>query len=271
MTATPLIRATALNTYYDDSHILRDLSLTLNSGETLGLMGRNGMGKTTLIRTIMGLVRPRTGTVKIEEQDVTGEAAFRIARRGIAYVPEGRGIFASLSVAENLAIAERTGTDGRRTWTLERVLDLFPRLKQRYRNGGDQLSGGEQQMLSVARALLTNPRVLILDEATEGLAPLIRDEIWKTIRLVRDSGIATLVVDKTVSEVTAVADRVVIVVKGQVAFEGTPQALKADPALMQTASAASDRVDTPTPTLAQRPLALRQAAKSVFVFSSVAG
>ncbi len=231
--AVPLIEVTNLNTYYDDSHILRDLSIVLNPGETLGLMGRNGMGKTTLIRSIMGLVRPRTGTVTVAGDDATRDAPFRIARRGIAYVPEGRGIFASLTVAENLAIAERDGHDGKRDWTQNRVLELFPRLKERYSNGGNQLSGGEQQMLAVARALLTNPRVLILDEATEGLAPLIRDEIWKTIRLVRDSGIATLVVDKTVSEVTAVADRVVIIVKGQVAFEGTPGQLKADPVIMQ--------------------------------------
>ena len=229
----PLIAVSNLNTYYDDSHILRDLSLVLNPRETLGLMGRNGMGKTTLIRTIMGLVRPRSGTVTVDGRDVTREASFRIAQQGLAYVPEGRGIFASLSVRENMEIAERKGVDGKLDWTLARVLELFPRLGQRISNRGDQLSGGEQQMLAVARALLTNPRVLILDEATEGLAPLIRDEIWKTIRLVRDSGIATLVVDKTVSEVTAVADRVVIIVKGQVAFEGAPAALKADPAIMQ--------------------------------------
>ena len=232
MTA-PLIAVDGINTYYDDSHILRNLSLVLNPRETLGLMGRNGMGKTTLIRTIMGLVRPRSGTVAIAGRDVTRDATYTIAQQGVAYVPEGRGVFASLSVIENLAIAERPGIYGSRNWTMARVLELFPRLGQRASNRGDQLSGGEQQMLAVARALLTNPRVLILDEATEGLAPLIRDEIWKTIRLVRDSGIATLVVDKTVSEVTAVADRVVIIVKGEVAFEGTPAALKADPSIMQ--------------------------------------
>ena len=229
---TPLIAVSGLNTFYDDSHILRGLSLVLNPGETLGLMGRNGMGKTTLIRTIMGLVRPRSGTVVVAGRDVTREASFRIAQQGLAYVPEGRGIFASLSVRENLEIAERRGVDGEARWTFARVLELFPRLGQRLSNRGDQLSGGEQQMLAVARALLTNPRVLILDEATEGLAPLIRDEIWKTIRLVRDSGIATLVVDKTVSEVTAVADRVVILVKGQIAFDGAPGALQADPHIM---------------------------------------
>ena len=232
MTSAPQIEARDLHTYYDESHILRGVSLALKPGEALGLMGRNGMGKTTLIRTIMGLVRPRSGSVSVDGADVTRDPAFRIAQRGVAYVPEGRGIFGSLSVRENLAIAERPGADGTSAWTIARVLALFPRLGQRLHNGGDQLSGGEQQMLAIARALLTNPRVLILDEATEGLAPMVREEIWKTVRLVRRSGIATLLVDKSVSEVTAVADRVVILVKGQVVFEGTPDALKADPELM---------------------------------------
>ena len=165
-------------------------------------MGRNGMGKTTLIRTIMGLVRPRAGQRPDRGRGHDARARVRIAQRGIAYVPEGRGIFASLSVRENLEIAERA-REGAQEWTTARVLDLFPRLAQRLNNGGDQLSGGEQQMLAIARALLTNPRVLILDEATEGLAPLIRDEIWKTVRLVRESGIATLLVDKSVSDVAA--------------------------------------------------------------------
>ena len=233
MTAAALIEAKNLHTYYDASHILRGVSLALKAGETVGLMGRNGMGKTTLIRTIMGLVRPRSGTVQVDGREMTREPPFRIAQAGIAYVPEGRGVFASLTVAENLTIAERAAADGHITWTLPRVLELFPRLAQRIANRGDQLSGGEQQMLAIGRALLTNPRVLILDEATEGLAPLIREEIWKTIRLVRDSGISTLIVDKTVSEVTGVADRVVILVKGQIVFEGTPSALKADPGMMQ--------------------------------------
>jgi len=233
MTTAPLIAVSGLNAYYDDSHILRDLSFTLNPGETLGLMGRNGMGKTTLIRSIMGLVRPRSGTIAVAGRDVTGEPSFRIAQQGLAYVPEGRGIFASLSVLENLAIAERKGVDGGSRWTLERALDLFPRLRERSSSRGDQLSGGEQQMLALARALVANPRALILDEATEGLAPLIRAEIWRTVRLVRESGVATILVDKTVSEVTAIADRIVILVKGQVAFEGAPQALRADPEIMR--------------------------------------
>jgi branched-chain amino acid transport system ATP-binding protein len=228
-----LVAAENLHTYYDESHILRGVSLHLARGETVGLMGRNGMGKTTLIRTMLGLVKPRSGTVHIDGREMTTARPFEIAQQGIAYVPEGRGIFATLRTIENLTIAERPGIDGRRDWTVERILDLFPRIRERASNMGHQLSGGEQQMLAIGRALLTNPRVLILDEATEGLAPLIRDEIWRTIRLVRDAGITTLVVDKTVSEVTAVADRVVVLVKGELVFNGTPTALLADPALMQ--------------------------------------
>ena len=228
----PLIEVKDLHTFYDESHILRGVSLVLAQGEALGLMGRNGMGKTTLIRTIMGLVRASAGSVVIAGEDMTHAPAFRIAQRGIAYVPEGRGIFGSLSVRENLEIAERAGVDGGHGWTMARVLELFPRLAQRLNNGGDQLSGGEQQMLAIARALLTNPRVLILDEATEGLAPLIREEIWKTVRLIRESGIATLLVDKSVSEITALADRLVILVKGQTVFEGTSQELKFSPDIM---------------------------------------
>ncbi len=233
MTGRPIIEARGLHTYYGASHILRDVSLSVAEGETIGLMGRNGMGKSTLIRTVMGLVKPRAGRIAIDGTDVVGEATFRIARRGIAYVPEGRGILATLSVDENLAIAERSGPSGGVDWGRERVLDLFPRLGQRLSHRGNQLSGGEQQMLAIARALVTNPRVLILDEATEGLAPLIRDEIWRTVRLVRAAGIATLVVDKSVSEVAAVADRVVVLVKGEVAFEGAPARLMGDAGLMQ--------------------------------------
>jgi len=230
---TPIVRVRDLHTYYGSSHILRGVSLSLAPGETVGLMGRNGMGKSTLIRTIMGLVRPRSGNVAIDGDDVTSEATFRIARRGIAYVPEGRGILASLTVAENIELPARPGLDGKSEWTVPRVLELFPRLAQRLGNRGNQLSGGEQQMLAIARALVTNPRVLILDEATEGLAPLIRDEIWRTIRLVRETGIATLVVDKTVAEVAAVADRVAVLVKGEIAFEGHPDKLTGNAGLMR--------------------------------------
>ena len=228
----PLLEGRELDTYYGQSHVLRGVSVRIGAGETIGLMGRNGMGKTTLIRTLVGLVRARRGSVLVDGEDVTLLPTFAIARRGIAYVPEGRGIFASLSVAENLAIAGRGGPASGASWTAARVLELFPRLAERLTNRGDQLSGGEQQMLAIGRALLTNPRLLILDEATEGLAPIIRDEIWKTVALIRSTGMATLVVDKTVAAVTAIADRIVILVKGEVVFEGTPAELKANPELM---------------------------------------
>jgi branched-chain amino acid transport system ATP-binding protein len=228
----PILAGRDLNTYYGQSHILRDVSIAIRPGETIGLMGRNGMGKTTLIRTLVGLVRARSGAVQIDGEDVTRAAAHAIARRGIAYVPEGRGIFASLTVAENISIAERSPADGTPAWTRARVLELFPRLAQRLTNRGDQLSGGEQQMLAIGRALVTNPRLLILDEATEGLAPIVREEIWKTIRLIRSTGMATLIVDKTVSAVTDIADRIVILVKGETVFDSGPTELTANPDLM---------------------------------------
>jgi branched-chain amino acid transport system ATP-binding protein len=232
MSTVPILEGQRLDTYYGQSHILRGVSLAIQPGDTIGLMGRNGMGKTTLIRTLVGLVKPRRGEIRIDGKDATRAPTHAIARRGVAYVPEGRGIFATLSVAENLAIAERTGADGSRRWTQKTVLELFPRLAERIDNGGDQLSGGEQQMLAIGRALVTNPRLLILDEATEGLAPIVRDEIWKTIRLIRETGMATVIVDKTVAAVTAIADRVVILVKGEVVFEAPPAELLAKPDFM---------------------------------------
>jgi branched-chain amino acid transport system ATP-binding protein len=229
----PVLAASGLQVFYDNSHILRGVSLTVRSGETVALMGRNGMGKSTLIRTIMGLVPPAEGSVMLAGTDATRLPTFSRSRLGIAYVPEGRGIFDTLSVAENLAIAARTGPDGSNAWTVARVFELFPRLAERRTNRGNQLSGGEQQMLAIGRALVTNPRLLILDEATEGLAPLIREEIWTTLRLVRESGLASLIVDKSVTDLARIADRVVVLVKGEVAHEGPPAALLADKALVQ--------------------------------------
>jgi branched-chain amino acid transport system ATP-binding protein len=228
-----LIEARGLQTYYGASHILRGVDFTVARGETIGLMGRNGMGKSTLLKSIMGLVKPRDGSVRIAGRDMTSCAPFEIAQRGIAYVPEGRGIFGNLSVVENLKMAARPGTRGQRDWTYERVLDTFPRLEERLGHGGQQLSGGEQQMLTIGRALMTNPDVLILDEATEGLAPLIAREIWRICSLIRDSGISSVIVDKNWKHVTRVTDRNVILVKGEIAFAGTSDELRAQPQLLE--------------------------------------
>ena len=230
--SAPLLEARAVHTFYGASHVVRGVDVVIGPGETVGLMGRNGMGKTTLIRSLLGLTPIRSGSVAVGGTDVTGWPASRIARLGVSYVPEGRGIFASLSVRENLTLAARPGVDGATAWTLERVLSVFPRLAERIGNGGDQLSGGEQQMLSIGRALMTNPRLIVLDEATEGLAPLVRAEIWRTLALIRDGGTATLIVDKTVSAMAETCDRIIILVKGAVAFDGEPAALLADPGTM---------------------------------------
>jgi len=227
-----LIQAQGLNTFYGASHILRDLSFSVARGETIGLMGRNGMGKSTLLKSIMGLVKPRSGQVNITGRAMTGRSPYEVSRLGIAYVPEGRGIFGNLSVRENLQMAARAGTRGQRDWTYERVLETFPRLTERLNHGGQQLSGGEQQMLTIGRALMTNPDVLILDEATEGLAPLIAREIWRICGLIRESGISSVIVDKNWKHVTQISNRNVILVKGQVAFEGSSEALRSNPTLL---------------------------------------
>ena len=223
------IEAQGLHTYYGASHILRGVDFHVRRGETIGLMGRNGMGKSTLLKSLMGLVKPRSGEVRIKSRSTTGAAPYQVAQLGIAYVPEGRGIFGNLSVKENLVMAARAGTNGQRDWTYERVLDTFPRLSERLGHGGQQLSGGEQQMLTIGRALMTNPDVLILDEATEGLAPLIAREIWRICGLIRDSGISSVIVDKNWRHVTQITDRNVILVKGEVAFEGTTETLLSHP------------------------------------------
>ncbi|RYF14524.1 MAG: ABC transporter ATP-binding protein [Comamonadaceae bacterium] len=227
-----LIDARGLNTYYGASHVLRGVDFHVDPGETIGLMGRNGMGKSTLLKTLMGLVKPRTGTVEVKGRSMAGRPSYEIAQLGIAYVPEGRGIFGNLSVKENLVMAARAGTRGQRDWTYERVLDTFPRLKERLGHGGQQLSGGEQQMLTIGRALMTNPDVLILDEATEGLAPLIAREIWRICGVIRESGISSVIVDKAWKQVTQVTDRNVILLKGEVVFQGSSAELQSRPQLL---------------------------------------
>jgi branched-chain amino acid transport system ATP-binding protein len=232
--AEPLIQATGIDTFYGASHILRGVDFRVQRGEAVGLMGRNGMGKTTLIKSLLGLTPVRAGEIRIAGQSMRGAAPYRIARAGMGYVPEGRGIFPTLSVIENLQMAARPGVDGRRDWTLERVLQTFPRLAERRAHGGTQLSGGEQQMLSIGRALMTHPDVLFLDEATEGLAPLIVAEIWQIISRIRASGIATVVVDKNFRSVLKHTDRAVVMVKGHVALESVSSSLLDNPAQLST-------------------------------------
>ncbi|MGP1679582.1 MAG: ABC transporter ATP-binding protein [Burkholderiales bacterium] len=228
-----LIDARGIHTYYGVSHILHGVDFVVRRGETVGLMGRNGMGKTTLLKSVLGLVRPRAGVVRIAGADMTQAATHAIVRKGIAYVPEGRGIFPNLSVRENLIMAARAGAGGRRDWTFERVMQTFPRLAERLAHGGAQLSGGEQQMLTIGRALMTNPDLLILDEATEGLAPKISREIWGIIGQIKQAGIAAVIVDKNFAAVSAIADRVVILVKGATVYEGASAELRAQPELHQ--------------------------------------
>jgi branched-chain amino acid transport system ATP-binding protein len=225
----PLLAARGLNTYYGASHVLRDLDFTVERGQTVGLMGRNGMGKSTLLKSIVGLVKPRQGQIHFQGQSIQGQTPYDIANQGMAYVPEGRGIFGNLSVHENLVMAARPGVRGQQDWTYQRVLDTFPRLGERLSHGGQQLSGGEQQMLSIGRALMTNPDLLLLDEATEGLAPLIALEIWRICALVAQSGISTVIVDKNWQHVTQITQHNVILVKGEVVFQGSSEDLLAQP------------------------------------------
>ena len=236
-----LIDVQGLNTQYGASHILQGIDFSVARGETIGLMGRNGMGKSTLLKSIMGLVKPSAGTVTVMARDMTGAPPYKIAQRGVAYVPEGRGIFGNLSVTENLKMTARAGksaaaklrAEKQQDWNYDRVLDTFPRLKERLKHGGQQLSGGEQQMLTIGRALMTNPDVLIMDEATEGLAPLIAKEIWRSCGVIRESGISSIIVDKNWKHVTQITDRNVILVKGQVAFAGSSAQLLAQPEILQ--------------------------------------
>jgi branched-chain amino acid transport system ATP-binding protein len=228
----PALLAEGINTYYGQSHILRNVGFRVMPRETVSLLGRNGMGKTTLLRSLMGLTRPRTGRIRLNGIDIAGTRASSAARAGLAFVPEDRGIFPNLTVLENLTFAARAGRGARPDWTLARICSLFPRLAERRTHWGNQLSGGEQKMLTIGRALMTNPDVILLDEATEGLAPQVRDEIWATLRLVAASGIATLVVDKNLDDLLALADRHVVMAKGEIVFDGPAAALKADEALI---------------------------------------
>ncbi|XAH24765.1 ABC transporter ATP-binding protein [Xylophilus sp. GW821-FHT01B05] len=226
-----LIEARGLHAWYGSSHILHGIDFSLRRGETVGLLGKNGMGKSTLIRSLLGHVRQRSGAISVQGRDLSRGKPHEAAKLGIAYVPEGRGIFPNLTVRENLLMAARPGRDGQRAWTWERILATFPRLTERLGHLGGQLSGGEQQMLSIGRALMTNPDAIVLDEATEGLAPLIVDEIWRVIAQIRATGLATLVVDRDYRRVAAQSDRLVVLQKGRVVLSGEAGALRDAPEL----------------------------------------
>jgi branched-chain amino acid transport system ATP-binding protein len=222
-----------LQTAYGSSQVLFGIGLSIQAGEVATLLGRNGMGKTTTVRSVLGLTRARGGSVRFRGERIEGLSPDRIARMGLAVVPEGRQIFANLSVAENLRAFGANRNSTRDPWTLDRVYALFPRLAERSRNMGNQLSGGEQQMLAIGRALMTNPYLLILDEASEGLAPLIREEIWRCLDTLRTHGQTILVIDKYVRRLLRLADRHTIIERGRVVWQGDSLQLAAQPGLWQ--------------------------------------
>lgn len=226
-----LLQAEGVNAWYGSSHVLHGVDITIQRGQTFGLLGRNGMGKSTLIRTLLGHVPQREGRITLHGRDVSRAKPHDMSRAGVAYVPEGRGVFTNLSVRENLVMAARKGQDGRADWTLDRVLATFPRLQERMTNLGGQLSGGEQQMLSIGRALMTHPDLIILDEATEGLAPLIVADIWRVIDEIRTSGITTLIVDRDYRKVLSRSDRAIVLQKGLAVLEGPAAGVAASPQL----------------------------------------
>ncbi|MFT6302543.1 MAG: branched-chain amino acid transport system ATP-binding protein [Granulosicoccus sp.] len=214
----PLITITDLHAGYGNAQVLFGVNLDITTGQVSTLMGRNGMGKTTTVRCLMGLLKPSAGQINIREHDITGAAPYRVAQAGVGLVPEGRHVFPSLSVSENLRATARASKNG---WTEDLIYDAFPRLGQRRRNLGFQLSGGEQQMLAIGRALMTNPDVLILDEATEGLAPMIRTEIWTMLARLKRDGLSILLIDKNLDELSRISDRYFVIEKGEIVWKGS--------------------------------------------------
>lgn len=221
-----ILEARDIHAWYGSSHVLQGIDLAIERGGTVGLLGRNGMGKSTLIRTLLGHVKERQGQIKVAGRDMSQAQPHQVARLGVAYVPEGRGVFPNLSVKENLTMAARKAPASSRGWSFGRVMRTFPRLSERLGHLGGQLSGGEQQMLSIGRALMTQPELIVLDEATEGLAPLIVAEIWRVIEEIRRDGIATLIVDRDYRKVLANCDQALVLQKGQVVLEGKAQELE---------------------------------------------
>jgi branched-chain amino acid transport system ATP-binding protein len=231
MADAALLEIEGIETCYGLSQVLFGLSLSIRRGEMISLMGRNGMGKTTTIRSIMGLTPARAGTIRFAGAEVRTLPSYRIAKRGIGLVPEGRQIFPNLTVRENLVAASANRLKSPDPWTLEKIHALFPRLAERGANMGNTLSGGEQQMLAIGRALMTNPKLLILDEATEGLAPLIREEIWNCLSMLKARGQSILVIDKNIAHLTRICDRHYIIERGRTVWSGTSEQLMAEPDL----------------------------------------
>jgi branched-chain amino acid transport system ATP-binding protein len=219
---------------YGESQVLNGISFGVGAAQVVTLLGRNGMGKTTTVRAIMGLIRPSAGHIRFDGQEITGDPPYRIAQRGIGLVPEGRQIFQTLTVEENLVATAANRAGGAARWDLPAIFALFPRLAERRRQSGAKLSGGEQQMLAIGRALMTNPRLLVLDEATEGLAPLIRAEIWQVMAKLRAEGQAILLIDKNLAAVMRLADWHVVIEKGRVVWQGDSAALAAAPNIRDT-------------------------------------
>jgi branched-chain amino acid transport system ATP-binding protein len=222
-----MLRIENLHAYYGPSHVLQGVSLAVPAGQVASILGRNGVGKTTTLRTVMGLAPARGGHVELRGHDITGWSPHQVARAGVAYVPEGRQIFPALTALENIQVADRRPAT---RWPLERLLDLFPALRPRLSHRGRQLSGGEQQMLAIARALVSDPRVLLLDEPSQGLAPLVVREVARVIRALAEQGVAVLLVEQNLKLAAQVADRMFVMLKGRVVYEGTPERFRADEA-----------------------------------------
>jgi len=226
-----MLEITGLNTHYGASHILQGVDLALGAGRIAAILGRNGVGKTTTVKSVMGLVPPSGGAIRLDGTDITGWPAHRIARAGVAYVPEGRLIFPDLTVIENIKVAERTPA---RAWPVPRLLELFPSLDMRRTNKGAQLSGGEQQMLAIARALVSDPKLVLLDEPSQGLAPLVVRELARVIRLLREAGVTILLIEQNMKLAEAVADELHIMVKGRVVYSADPQLFRAEEGQIRT-------------------------------------
>jgi branched-chain amino acid transport system ATP-binding protein len=229
MPSDPLLELDGVETCYGQSQVLFGMSLKIAPGEMVTLMGRNGMGKTTTVRSIMGLTQARAGAIRFAGAQIRGLPSYRVAKLGLGLVPEGRQIFPNLSVRENLVATGANRGGAAQPWTLQKICELFPRLEERLGNMGNQLSGGEQQMLAIGRALMTNPQLLILDEATEGLAPLIRAEIWQCLTRLKHDGQSILVIDKNVEALIRIADRHYLIERGRVVWTGTSAELAAEP------------------------------------------